>query len=169
MGIEGFWHGATQVQDTVKIYLANSSPPYNSLDLANIYLNSTGNASANFNSASSGNYYIRVTHRNALETWSTSAVSFTGGSVTNYSFITAQAQAFGNNQLMNLGRWCFFCGDANQDGVIDLSDGSDVDNDAFNFVSGYVNTDVNGDGVVDLTDAAYVDNNAFNFVGVIKP
>ena len=54
-------------------------------------------------------------------------------------------------------------------GTIDLSDGSLIDNDAFNFESGYVQTDVNGDGIVDLADSAISDNNSFNFVGLVRP
>jgi len=57
----------------------------------------------------------------------------------------------------------------NQDGIIDLSDGSLIDNDAFNFSSGYLPTDVNGDGIIDVSDAVYADNNGFNFVGKITP
>ena len=44
-----------------------------------------------------------------------------------------------------------------------------IDNDAFNFESGYLPTDVNGDGVVDVADAVFADNNGFNFVGKITP
>ncbi|MBK9639429.1 MAG: hypothetical protein IPO63_17100 [Bacteroidetes bacterium] len=44
-----------------------------------------------------------------------------------------------------------------------------MDNDIFNFNSGYVVTDLSGDGVVDITDQAIVDNNITNFVGSIHP
>ena len=44
-----------------------------------------------------------------------------------------------------------------------------MDNDAFSSVSGYVNTDLNGDDLVDATDVSIVDNNAFNAVSVIRP
>ncbi len=44
-----------------------------------------------------------------------------------------------------------------------------MDNDAFNFVSGYVNTDVTGDNVVDAADLGIIDNNAFNYVSKITP
>ncbi|MBK9331187.1 MAG: hypothetical protein IPM96_02020 [Ignavibacteria bacterium] len=66
-------------------------------------------------------------------------------------------------------RFAFYGGDVNQDGTIDLSDGSLIDNDAFNFASGYLPTDVNGDGIVDVADAVFADNNSFNFVGKITP
>jgi hypothetical protein len=57
----------------------------------------------------------------------------------------------------------------NQDGIIDGSDGSLVDNDSFNFVTGYVATDLNGDGIVDGSDYLIADNNSAAFIGVIRP
>ena len=46
---------------------------------------------------------------------------------------------------------------------------SEVDNDAYNSVSGYVRTDLTGDDFVDAEDLSIVDNNAFNSVSVIRP
>ncbi|HRB00477.1 MAG TPA: hypothetical protein PK294_08590, partial [Ignavibacteria bacterium] len=51
----------------------------------------------------------------------------------------------------------------------DIADLSQIDNDAFNFNSGYLSTDVNGDAFIDLADYALTDNNASNFVGAIVP
>ena len=67
------------------------------------------------------------------------------------------------------GKWCFYLGDVNQDGVVDATDISAIDNDAFNFVSGNVVTDLNGDGAVDGSDYIIADNNASNFIGMIRP
>ncbi len=36
--------------------------------------------------------------------------------------------------------------------------------DAYNFETGYLDTDVNGDGNVDSIDLGIIDNNLFNFV-----
>ena len=60
--------------------------------------------------------------------------------------------------------FAIYGGDVNQTGEVDASDLSTIDNDAFNFVTGYVNTDVTGDNVTDASDYAIADNNAFNFV-----
>ena len=60
-------------------------------------------------------------------------------------------------------------GDVTQDGVVDGTDAALIDNDAFNFVTGYVVGDVNGDEIVDGSDAAVVDNNAASFVGKVTP
>ncbi|MDQ3021855.1 MAG: hypothetical protein M3R36_14980 [Bacteroidota bacterium] len=62
-----------------------------------------------------------------------------------------------------------YSGDVNQDGTIDITDNELIDNDAYNFASGYLRTDVNGDGAVDIADGAIADNNAFNFVSKIIP
>lgn len=169
LGIEGMWDGIAQVQDTVKIFLANNSSPFNVSDSAIVKLNSSGNAVANFIHTSGGNYYIKILHRNAIETWSSSPVIINNGSTANYDFTLAQSQAFGNNQILKSGRWCIFSGDVNHDGIIDVSDQSLVDNDVFSLTSGYVNTDLTGDLLVDVTDASITDNNGFNFVTVIKP
>lgn len=66
-------------------------------------------------------------------------------------------------------RYAIYSGDVNQDGIIDGSDASIVDNAAFNYLTGYVVSDTNGDGIVDGSDSSIIDNNAYNFVSVIKP
>jgi pimeloyl-ACP methyl ester carboxylesterase len=169
LGIEGMWNGSMQVQDTLKLFLTNDSSPYNNIDSAIVYLNSSGNATADFIHAPSGNYYIRVIHRNALETWTSSPVSFMNGLTIAYDFTTSQSRAFGNNQTLKSGRWCVFSGDVNHDGIIDVSDESIIDNDVYNVTTGFVNSDLTGDLIVDVTDAAIADNNGYNYVSVIKP
>ena len=114
-------------------------------------------------------YYLDVTSLNHLRTVSAATQSFTAGAL-NYDFRSAQTQAFGGNMILDGANWSFFGGDVTQDGTIDASDGSLIDNDAFNFVSGcYLATDINSDGTVDATDAQITDNNVFNFVSVATP
>ncbi len=52
---------------------------------------------------------------------------------------------------------------------MDATDVQTIDNDASNFVAGYVTSDLNGDGFVDGTDFTIGDNNAANFVGKVTP
>ncbi len=66
-------------------------------------------------------------------------------------------------------RFAIFSGDVNQDGNADALDLGIVENDAFNFVSGYVASDVTGDNVTDALDLAIISNNALNFVSKITP
>ena len=71
--------------------------------------------------------------------------------------------------ILLYGKACVYSGDVNQDDIIDASDIGLIDNDAFNFVSGYIPTDLTGDGTADGSDASIADNNAWNFVSVIRP
>ncbi|MBK8982733.1 MAG: hypothetical protein IPM38_10545 [Ignavibacteria bacterium] len=62
-----------------------------------------------------------------------------------------------------------YTGDVNQDDVVDLSDVAIIDNDAFNFATGYIVSDLNYDLWQILLISYFADNNAFGFVQVEKP
>jgi len=171
---EGFYNPGSNnmVSDTASVYLRNASSPYNTIDSSKETLSSLGTGSFLFSNAVNGvNYYIAVKHRNSIETWSSSVIQFSAGSMT-YNFSTLVTQAYGDNmKLVDLSpvRHAFFSGDVNQDGTVDATDLSQIDNDAANFIVGYILTDLTGDDFVDATDAAIADNNAFNFVSVVRP
>jgi hypothetical protein len=191
---EGLFDAGTdrmRSRDTVRAYLHNNSSPFAVVDSATAVIDSvTFTGSFVFANATSGTYYIRVNHRNSIETWSrTGGEPFVQGKTMSYNFSTGAAQAYGNNQIQvavadntriitvngrnlkdaSTARFGMYGGDVNQDGTVDASDVRAVDNDAANFVGGYVITDLNGDGFVDGTDFVIADNNAANFVGVIRP
>jgi hypothetical protein len=71
--------------------------------------------------------------------------------------------------MQRLMKYAVYSGDTNQDGTVDATDVSAIDNDASNFVGGYVVTDLTGDNFVDGTDFAIADNNAANFVSAVTP
>ena len=174
--IEGFYIPASSnmiTGDTLIVYLRNSAVPYSIADSFKGFINgNTLSGNFKFYNAPSGNYYIALKHRNSVETWSAAPHSYTYHSNTNYDFSNLITKAYGSNQIQVDAaplRFAVYSGDVNQDGIIDLSDGSLIDNDAFNFSSGYLPTDVNGDGIIDVSDAVYADNNGFNFVGKITP
>ena len=169
LGIEGLRNGAIQVQDTIRIYLRNNSSPFNAVDSAKTHLNSSGSSSVSFPNAIGGNYYIQIKHRNALESWSSAAVGFVNGTVTNYDFTTSQSQTFGNNSVLKSGIYCIYSGDINHDGYINLDDVIGINNDAAFFVNGYTVTDINGDNIIDLNDILIASNNSGNFVSLIRP
>lgn len=159
-------------RDTVKLYLRQSSPPYNKIDSAKTTIDSiTFSGLFQFINASSGNYYIVLKHFNYIETWSKvgGEALVTDGSFYNYDFTTSASQAYGSNLKLKGDKYCMYSGDVNQSGFIDLSDFSIIDNDVFNFVEGrFVPSDLNGDTFVDQTDMEIGDNNRF-YIGVIRP
>ena len=174
--IEGFYDASNNnmnLSDTVSVYLRGSTPPYNFVDSSKSIVNGSSlTGDFKFYNAPTGNYYIVIRHRNTIETWSSSAQSYIYLTNSMYDFSSLITSAYGNNmQQVDTSpvRFGVYSGDVNQDGTIDLTDGSLIDNDAFNFASGYIPTDVNGDDVTDLADAVFADNNGFNFVGVVRP
>lgn len=169
---EGYYNGtALNIRDTVRIYLRNVNAPFAIVDSSKAVIDSLSFvAPCVFKFAASGTYYLQVIHRNALETWSKNGGEpLTRGITASFDFTSSLSQAFGANQSQ-IGPYAFlFSGDVNRDGSIDISDLGVLDNDAFNFESGYIVTDLNGDGTVDITDLAVADNNVSNFVGKITP
>jgi hypothetical protein len=116
----------------------------------------------------SGNYFLTVRHRNSIAITSTSAISFTNESIL-HDF-TQPANVYGSNLLqMTDGWYAVYGGDVNQDGVVDTGDVTPLDNDQFNYLTGYVATDANGDGSVDTGDITIVDNNQFNYIASLNP
>ncbi len=174
MLIQGFYDSSndSQMSDTVTCYLRNQTSPFAIVDNAAAVVSSDGSAVLNFGNAPSGNYYIVITHRNSIETWSANGISMTGGGSVNYDFTNSTAQAYGSNQIQvdaSPVKFAIFGGDVNQDGTVDATDVALIDNDAANFNGGYIVTDLTGDSFVDGTDFAIADNNAGNFVSVIRP
>ncbi len=158
------------MRDTVTAFLMSPDSPFAVMDSAKAVIDSvTFTGSFSFSVSQSGSYYIAVRHRNSIETWSNIPVSFSHGSVRTFDFTSLQGNAFGNNTVQRSGKYCIYSGDANKDGTVDGFDLSMIDNDAFTFVSGYIQTDLDGDGFADASDAAIADNNAFNFVSKIVP
>lgn len=168
---EGFYNSGTgsSTPDTMTVYLRNATSPYSVVDVAKSEMNSLGQGTFTFTNAVNGTpYYIVLTHRNSIETWSSAAISFVSNSLT-YDFTSASSQAYGSNMKLLGSEWTIFAGDVNQDGTVDGSDTQMIDNDAFNFNSGYLATDVNGDSFVDGSDSQIAGNNSDNFVSKITP
>jgi len=149
--------------------LANQNPDHTISTL----LHTDGTAIIQFPAAVIGNaYYIAVKHRNSLETWSKFPVSFTVN--TNYDFSNALSKAYDdgvNAPMAAMGGNVFalYSADVNQDGTVDASDMSDVDNDNAIFAFGYNATDASGDGATDASDISIVDNNQQLFLFYARP
>jgi len=123
--IEGFYNNITNkiISDTVRVYLRNSTVPYDIVDSAKTVLDSNGNATLNFfNASNSIPYYIVIKHRNSIETWSSGANSFLLNNLT-YNFTTAATKAYGNNQKQidaSPIQFGIYSGDVNEDGKFRL-------------------------------------------------
>ena len=172
--IEGFYDVSSDlmVSDTVTVTLRDTISPFAVIDTYKSLLSSSGTGTFFFPNAQNGkSYYLQVTHRNSIETWSVITAPFTGGSLT-YIFSDAITKAYGNNMKqvdVSPVVFALFGGDVNQDGTIDASDLSEVDNAVMIALSGYVNTDLNGDNFVDASDLSIVENNASNSVSAVTP
>lgn len=172
--IQGSYNPVSDVMisDTVAVYLRDAASPYEVLDFAAAVVDSSGNGLFQFSNAVNGaDYYIQLEHRNSLETWSNMPQQFSENTL-NYDFTTAANKAYGDNMIQidaSPVRFAIYSGDVDQDGAVDGSDISLIDNDAANFASGYLPTDLNGDFIIDGADMAVADNNAANFVTVIRP
>ncbi len=157
------------IADEIVLELHHISPPYALVNEAHVLaVNTDGTASISLPASLGESYYLAIKHRNSIETWNASPLSFENLTIS-YDFSSSQSQAYGNNLKLIGDKWVIYGGDVNQDGTVDIEDMTPVDNDAANFISGYLVNDINGDGMVDISDMTIVDNNAAMFVGKITP
>lgn len=184
--IEGFYNPSTNLmtRDTVRVTVRSNIPPYAAFETVAAKLNDSGKADFTFSSVPDGvPVYLQIKHRNSVETWSKKPNSITFNtlfsthfqaftSFLKFDFSSSPGTAFGGNQILvdtSPNKFAIYSGDINQDGIVDASDVSDVNNDAFNGVSGYVQTDVTGDDFVDAEDVSITNNNSFRGINVITP
>ena len=157
------------IADQIVVELHHSTYPYSmAAGPFTVAVNTNGSSALTLPASMGASYFIVVKHRNSIETWNGSPVPFGSGAVS-YNFTSAATQAYGNNLKLISGNYVIYGGDVNQDGVVDTGDMSPIDNDSYNFLSGYLSTDINGDGIVDTGDMTVVDNNAALFIGKIVP
>lgn len=163
--IQGLFNGVSMVSDTVTVELRDTTAPYPLQASKKVVLNTSGNGTVSFTTPlnSISHYFIVIKHRNAVETWSAAGNIF-NSSAMSYNFTTAANLAYGSNLILNGGKYCIYSGDVNHDGLVDLSDLIEIDNDNANYVSGFSYTDVDGNNLVDLSDLVIVDNNNAAYV-----
>ncbi len=170
--IQGLWNGTSNIGDTLKVFVRNSFSPYSVVDYAQGENDGGGYIPLHYTNGTIQNgtpYYIVVTHRNSIQTWSKSGGEVWTGVSLIYDFTTSATQAYGANEVLKGGRYCIFGADVNQDFLVDLSDIVLIFNDASVFASGYILSDVNGDSFADLSDLTLAHNNSAIFVSVIGP
>jgi hypothetical protein len=159
---------ATTSCDSIDVELHDAASPFGIVASTRAILNQNGAAQCTF-PAVSGNYYIVLKHRNAIQTWSSVPVQFNYSTVS-YDFSIAATQAYGDNQVeVSPGVWAIFSGDIVVDENIDLLDFGALEADISTFSYGYVATDLNGDGNVDVLDSPILEGNISNFVFSYHP
>jgi hypothetical protein len=153
--------------DTVTVQLRDQFDPSIIAATGKAVININGQATYTFPGTVVGNnYYVAVFHRNTLQTWSASPITFS--STTSYDFTTAATQAYLDNMIeVTPGVWAFYTGDVNQDEFFGVDDVGIVDNDNLaGFLLDYLTSDLNGDGFLGVDDISIVDNN--NGLGVFS-
>jgi hypothetical protein len=164
--LEGFWNGTSHVSDTLKLYLANPIAPYSFVDSTLAILSTSGATSMAFTKVRNGNYYLVITHRNHLETWSKTPFALATNITLNYDFTTSISQAYGDNLVLKDGKYCLYAGDVNHDGFIEIADLDSIFVDNINGVEGWVVTDLTGDLFTEIADLDLVFIN--NIAGIYK-
>ena len=163
-GVSG---STSTMTDSITVRLRNTAPPYAIVATLKTILNTNGTATCLF--SNTGSYYIAITHRNALETWSATAVNI-GTTPITYDFSNAANKAYGNNQIsLGSGVFGFYSGDLNSDKNIDILDLNLIENDIDNFIFGYIKSDIDGDGNTDILDMTSPESHVNNFVASIHP
>ncbi len=159
------------IADTAKVYLRNSASPYAIVDSSKSLINSNGESQFNFTNVTGSAYYLVLTHRNSIETWSSMPVSFSAG-ILSYDFTDDSGKAFGSNMKLADNApavFAVYSGDVNQDDFINLNDITIAFNNSANFVSGYVDSDLNGDNLTNLNDILIAYNNSNMLISLERP
>jgi hypothetical protein len=150
--------------DSIDVELHSDVAPYGLDASVRAVLNQDGTATCVFPPVT-GNKYIVVKHRSALQTWSANPVAM--GTTASYNFSDADTKAYGNNMVQvsaSPAVWAFYSGDVVVDENMDLLDLGSVESDISNFGYGYLPTDLNGDGNVDLLDSPMLETNISAFI-----
>jgi hypothetical protein len=170
--------------DTIHVSLMSPVPPYALVERQTVILHTDGTTAVGFGAGVTvGNsYYIRIEHRNALETWS--QVPQVMNSITSYDFTTAASKAYGGNMidvgspLLESAKWAIYSGDISdfnsgnigvQDDVVESQDYLDLENAVSVILLGYNFADLTGDGIVESADYLIMENNVSNIVYTIRP
>jgi len=162
--------------DTITLYLANVTAPYNITDTLISLLHTDGTCTFSSSSTATGvPRYLILRHRNSLETWS--AIPVMINPTTNYNFTTNGTSAFGSNMVeVESGTYALWSGDIGgpgtpgiQDGVIDNHDMSILETMLGNLNNGYVYSDLTGDQMTEASDQSLLENNLILILSIQRP
>lgn len=139
----------------------------------NAVIDRNGIANGNLNLLP-GSYYFSIHSRNALRVCTAYPIAWGGFLNLDFADPNNVYSSIYNLYDAGGGNFCLYSGDVNDDGYIDTSDVTFVDNDNLDGKFYDVNppilgTDVNGDGYVDTADVTITDNNNLNGIQGIYP
>ena len=163
--------GATnQMSDTVTVSIYSSSNTAVPAASKKIVLTHLGTGAVAFPTTPVGDYWISVSHRNAIETW-TSAVQTLNTTSFTYNFTSAANKAYGNNMVeLATGVWGFYSGDLPiKNAIVNIGDMGAIESAFSGVLSGYNAFDLNGDGLLESSDYSLLENNVAIGVQVVKP
>lgn len=157
-----------QLCDTVDLIFHENIPPYQAVKMFRQPIQRNGYVEFFTSFKPHVAMYLSIRHRNSVEVWSASAMTYEF--LKEYDFSSAIQSAYGSNLAeIDSGLFGLFSGDINQDGVVDGLDYNLWEEDSNLFASGYVSTDLNGDGIVDGMDFLFCEMNSNQFIGTIQP
>lgn len=171
--------------DTVTIVLAEDvEPDYSFIHYYHgVGLNTDGSISLQVPSSVSGDFYVVLKHRNSVETWNATPVTFPSGTPISLNWTLDSNATYGwdgGNEkpgngiagppyLIYSGEVCQTDGSTPPDGYIDGGDVGNIFNLAQIYDYGYKAEDLTGDGFIDGFDVAIVFNNAQVYAGKESP
>ena len=157
--------------DTIFVSAMDPNSPFAEVDRQPGILKTNGDIIVTFGPAVilNNSYYLKLNHRNSVETWSAAPVLL--NAITTYSFSSAVTQAFASNEAVTFDALyaAIYTGDINQDGAVDVSDFLELDPSIQNGDGGYAIGDLNGDGAVDVSDFLVLDPNIQGGIGANIP
>ena len=156
--------------DSIEICLMDMNT-YAEVECADALLSTNGIATVEFSATTLNlDYFIRIRHRNTLESWTAAVVKML--SFTPYDLTIDASTVYGSNEVeVETGTWALWSGDVSdgispglQDGFIESSDYSLIENSSQAFLFGYETTDITGDGLVESSDYGVIENNSQLFL-----
>ena len=147
------------IADKINVELFDANPPYAAIGVnsGDIDLSTSGLATFKISPYYVGNYYIKISNRNHLQTWSALPVSFNSNTIdydfTTNAFSAYQAPGGYDPQIqVGLGIFAFYLGDLDQSLGVDFDDFNILEPFLTDGTYGFTIADFNGSALVDFDD-----------------
>ncbi len=175
--INGFYGGGAMSGKMITVNLRLFTSPSTSISSYIVTLDNNGHGLALFPGLTYSTiteYYIQITHRNTIETWSSdllaNRIKFPSAATVFYDFTGSSSMAYGNNMEKIGTKWCAYGGNLDPapiDCIVDSEDIFEVYN--HQLTAGDVIFDLDGDDYVDVSDLIIVWNDSQFPAEIISP